>query len=123
TGDTRTIGTISGATGTVSGRIEGMDRTTESAEALRSTTLWAASSVVEHVTFNHGVPGSIPGGPTCRTQPLWCLDPIAQVRRLAGLPGLTAAALPPGGARSRSCAPLRRHDRPPTRPSTKRSEG
>src|SRR5262249_41509035 len=24
----------------------------------------APSSVVEHVTFNHGVPGSIPGGPT-----------------------------------------------------------
>jgi hypothetical protein len=27
-------------------------------------TLRAPSSVVEHVTFNHGVPGSIPGGPT-----------------------------------------------------------
>ena len=36
------------------------------ANALRSPVwhLRAPSSVVEHVTFNHGVPGSIPGGPT-----------------------------------------------------------
>src|SRR5262245_41272730 len=27
----------------------------------------APSSVVEHVTFNHGVPGSIPGGPSLRS--------------------------------------------------------
>ena len=27
----------------------------------------APSSVVEHVTFNHGVPGSIPGGPILRS--------------------------------------------------------
>ena len=26
----------------------------------------APSSVVEHLTFNQGVPGSIPGGPTSR---------------------------------------------------------
>ena len=30
----------------------------------RLETFRAPSSVVEHVTFNHGVPGSIPGGPT-----------------------------------------------------------
>src|SRR5215467_2904650 len=29
----------------------------------------APSSVVEHVTFNHGVPGSIPGGPTSLRSP------------------------------------------------------
>jgi hypothetical protein len=29
-------------------------------------TVWARSSVVEHVTFNHGVAGSIPAGPTTR---------------------------------------------------------
>src|SRR5262249_44359200 len=28
----------------------------------------APSSVVEHVTFNHGVPGSIPGGPNLRSR-------------------------------------------------------
>ena len=28
----------------------------------------APSSVVEHVTFNHGVPGSIPGGPILRSR-------------------------------------------------------
>ena len=38
----------------------------------------APSSVVEHVTFNHGVPGSIPGGPT--SQRIVSSDFIVSVR-------------------------------------------
>jgi hypothetical protein len=42
---------------------------TRLAEARRRSvsTQRAPSSVVEHVTFNHGVPGSIPGGPNLRS--------------------------------------------------------
>ncbi len=39
-------------------------RNTHRNESQRVEHLRAPSSVVEHVTFNHGVPGSIPGGPT-----------------------------------------------------------
>lgn len=45
---------------------------TRLAEARRRSvsTQRAPSSVVEHVTFNHGVPGSIPGGPNLRSMTL-----------------------------------------------------
>ena len=52
-----TTGIISGTIGQI-----GDSPTVEKAGAWN--TLGAPSSVVEHVTFNHGVPGSIPGGPT-----------------------------------------------------------
>ena len=34
----------------------------------------ARSSVVEHVTFNHGVAGSTPAGPTNKFNNLWEFD-------------------------------------------------
>ena len=46
----------------------------------------APSSVVEHVTFNHGVPGSIPGGPNLRS-------PTREELRLASHPACEGCPL------------------------------
>ena len=51
-------------TATVTGTIALISDNAESTKASAYEQVRAPSSVVEHVTFNHGVPGSIPGGPT-----------------------------------------------------------
>jgi hypothetical protein len=47
-----------------SGRLQTPPKNRDPHKPQRHVILRAPSSVVEHVTFNHGVPGSIPGGPT-----------------------------------------------------------
>ena len=54
---------LQGMTGTMTGTIGLVTDNTQNAKATAVERLRAPSSVVEHVTFNHGVPGSIPGGP------------------------------------------------------------
>jgi integrase len=47
-------------------KIAGVTLGTSAAQDLQISSIRAASSVVEHLTFNQGVPGSIPGRPTNR---------------------------------------------------------
>ena len=59
----------------------------------------APSSVVEHVTFNHGVPGSIPGGPNLRSL-------TREELRLASHPACEGC--PPKRVARRWTSPIRR---------------